>query len=587
MKPIRSLATALACIALVGGIVVSAQAGRQDDPFEKLKTYDFQSYAPVDAIRKQIDQSLKDRTALLLIEQKLDGVLADPNATFAGKQEAARFLWIIGTDRSVPTLAKLLTDPKLSDIARYALERNTDPAAGRALRMALTTTSGKTQIGIISSLGDRGDAEAVSALRSLTSSADPVTSEAAITALGKIGTESALTSLRALPATNLIAGRAMIRTAIHLADSGKKAEAFRVLEGLAGESHPALIRAEALRGLVTQQSSRAAAMTLSFLTSSDPYLQEVAAEMYDLMRDPATTNQAISAWSGLQAPTQIALLTVLSERREPAAAPIALTAIDSQDPALRSAGIRAAGRIGGAKAATRLIDLTLHGNGQDRNTAREGLINMPGAEAEQTILRIARNGQPDERATLMGVLAERPSPTALTLLLETARGNDPRPAVEAIRALGRVGGPNEHVILIKMLVSTQSEEIRDAAKDAVVAIGQRMGDRNRASEPVLAALPGASSSGKAALLPVLAEIGGDRALEELTQATKTDDVQVKQTAVRVLADTWGDTRPLPTLLAIAKSDPDKTLRIQALRGYLRLVGQDERMPAEEKVADIA
>ena len=124
---------------------------------------------------------------------------------------------------------------------------------------------------------------------------------------------------------------------------------------------------------------------------------------------------------------------------------------------------------------------------------------------------------------------------------------------------------------------------RDAAKDAVVAIGQRVGDRSRASEPVLAAYNGASAPAKVSLLAVLGETGGDEALQELTQAAKGTDDNLKQAAVRALAETWGDTRPLPTLLSIAKSDPNKGQRVQALRGYLRLVGQDEATGADDKV----
>ena len=78
-------------------------------------------------------------------------------------------------------------------------------------------------------------------------------------------------------------------------------------------------------------------------------------------------------------------------------------------------------------------------------------------------------------------------------------------------------------------------------------------------------------------------IGTDRALTELTGATQSGDTAVKQAAVTALAETWSDTRPLPALLNIASNDSDKSLRIQALRGYLRLVQQDERMGGEEKV----
>ena len=167
MKPIRKITLALALLALGVSVTVPAVArGRQtpqDDPFEKLKSYDSQSRTAVQAIYTMIQQAAT-KTQKTQIEQHLITVLEDPTATFAGKQEACRMLWIIGSVDSVPSLTKMLNDESMADIARYALERNVDPAAGKALRTALKTTSGKTQLGIINSLGDRGDAEAVVAL---------------------------------------------------------------------------------------------------------------------------------------------------------------------------------------------------------------------------------------------------------------------------------------------------------------------------------------------------------------------------------------------------------------------------------------
>jgi HEAT repeat protein len=514
-------------------------------------------------------------------------VLEDPAANIAGKQEACRMLWIIGSARSVPTLAKMLPDAKLSDIARYALERNSDPSAGHALRAALATTEGKTLIGIINSIGNRGDAEATAALQPFTTNADPYVAEAAIAALGKIGTEGALAVLRTLPGDNPLVGHAKIRCAERFAAAGKKAQAQRLYENLAGEKQPAVVRAEAVRGMAAMRSSHAAAVALSALNSPDPYLQEVAARVGGSLSDPRATKGCLAAWPNLPVPTQIVLLTALADRREPAALQIALSAVESQDPLLRQTGIQSAARVGGAKAVPRLVEIAVHGQGADRNTAHEGLASLPGAEAEAAILQAARQGEPDVRATLMGVLAERPTPAAMTALLEAARGTDARVAVEALRALSRAGGPQEHPELVGLLVATQSDDIRDAAKDAVVAIGKRLGDRDRAAEPVLAALPGAAAAGKAALLSVLAEIGGDRALEELTKATASGDAGVKQAAITALAETWADSRPITALFDIAKSDPDKALRVQAMRGYLRLVGQDDRMPAETKVEKIA
>src|SRR5438128_38614 len=102
MQPTQRIATAWALVVLIACAVVSAAAGgrsAQDDPFEKLKSYDFQNRAPVEAVRTMIQQSRTDEAQTAQIEQRLIGVLEDPAAGFAGKQEACRLLWMVGSAR--------------------------------------------------------------------------------------------------------------------------------------------------------------------------------------------------------------------------------------------------------------------------------------------------------------------------------------------------------------------------------------------------------------------------------------------------------------------------------------------------------
>ena len=56
------------------------------------------------------------------------------DAPWLDKQTACRALRIKGTAASVPALAALLPDEKLSHMARYALESMPYPEAGQALR---------------------------------------------------------------------------------------------------------------------------------------------------------------------------------------------------------------------------------------------------------------------------------------------------------------------------------------------------------------------------------------------------------------------------------------------------------------------
>jgi HEAT repeat protein len=573
-----------ATTAVVVFAAAAAGVAQGTDPYAGLKAYDFTNRAPVFAVRQMIKENLSDRDKLAGIETGLIGVLNDPAATFGGKQEACRMLWEIGTARSIPALAKLLTDEKLSDDARYGLERNADPAAGRALRDALKTARDNPLIGLINSVGDRADAEAVGSLSGLTTNSGPLVASAAVAALGKIGTLDALKALEGLPGDDPFIARAKVHAAERLTLAGKKKDAERVYLELAS-SGPMTTQAAALRGLMALGSTRAAPIALADLKSSDTEVQAVAAGVVTALGTDSDLHAAVAAYPGLPITAQTPLLAGLAARGDREAVPFADQAIQSTDGALRTVGVRAAALLEGPNSVPALARLASM-DGPLKNTARESLVNLPGNAADQAILQLARSGEPSQRAALVGILADRGSPAYRATLIDAARGADEKVAVAAVKSLGQDGNVTDLPSLVSVLKTTGSDTVRDTAVTAVTAIAQRSGNRDAAAQPVADALAGATPAARASLISTLAEIGGDRALAEVTKAAASTDPDVKAAAVTALAESESDPRALPALWNLAKSDADKATRVQSLRGYLRLLALDDRMPAGEKVGDV-
>ena len=93
-------------------------------------------------------------------------------------------------------LAGLLADEKLAAYVRCGLESIADPAAGDALRAASARLHGKLLIGVVNSIGVRGDAKAVGALTKIATDPSSGATAEALTALGRIATPEALQTLR-------------------------------------------------------------------------------------------------------------------------------------------------------------------------------------------------------------------------------------------------------------------------------------------------------------------------------------------------------------------------------------------------------
>jgi type 1 glutamine amidotransferase/HEAT repeat protein len=221
----------------------------------KVKTYDWgQSRLALTEVSETIKKAHGNKAELAKIEKALLGVL-DSDAKRAGKQFVCRELSIIGTERSVPTLAKLLADAETSDMARYALERIPGSAVDEALRGALRKSKGNARIGIVNSLGQRRDKGAVRNLRRLLGRSDQDVAAAAAAALGQIADSQATAALaeakdKASGKLQMVVLDAYLKCADQLVADGQKVQALAIYKGLQKEGMPKPIRTAALTGML-------------------------------------------------------------------------------------------------------------------------------------------------------------------------------------------------------------------------------------------------------------------------------------------------------------------------------------------------
>ncbi len=220
------------------------------DAFEALKTYDYGTDRHVlDPIDEAAVTTLNDPTARAELESRLLAVLQS-NAPRDARDYVCRQLRTRGTAASVPALEALLVDPDLSHMARYALERVQDAQASRALERQLRKLHGQLKIGVISSLGTRG--EGVNLLRPLLHDADEGVAGAAAIALGRIASvdaNKALGSAKPRPALAVLFADASMSCAEKLLANGQIKEAKATYQRLLKSNPPALIRQAAERGL--------------------------------------------------------------------------------------------------------------------------------------------------------------------------------------------------------------------------------------------------------------------------------------------------------------------------------------------------
>jgi len=223
---------------------------------EKVKTYDWgQSRLALTEVSDIVRKAHGSDAKLAEIEKALLGVL-NSDAKPAGKQFICRELSIIGTEQSVPTLAGMLADEETSDMARYALERIPGSAVDDALRGAVRKAKGNAKIGIVNSLGQRRDKQAVRNLSRLVTGKNEALAAAAAAALGRIGDSAATKALaeakdKTSGKLQMVVLDAYLKCADQLVAEGKKTEAVVIYKELQKQDLPQPIRTAALTGMIS------------------------------------------------------------------------------------------------------------------------------------------------------------------------------------------------------------------------------------------------------------------------------------------------------------------------------------------------
>ena len=569
---------------VVAGLALAAAGALAQAPelFQRLATYQLSgSREPVSTVETLARTGTPEQRQA--VEKGVLSVLADPQATADGKSICCRLLREIGSPASVPVLAALLTDPRLTHMARFALQSIPGPEAGAALRDALGRTQGEIRIGVIGSIGARGDGAAVPALLAL-AAGDTPSGEAAMRALGRIGGEPALAGLVKLgkPADAVRAaawGDGVLASADKLAAQGASPAALAAFRLLYDPALPAAVRLAALRGQIELNPAGGAAEIVRILGADDPLRAQVPG-IVRALQSPVALEHLRKAIPQLPPAGQADLLLAIAARADGEALTEAVGLATSEHAAVRAAAIEVLAAEGaGAQAASTLLQLAL--DGADKDAARAALIRKPGGGTDQALIGGLRNPEPSVRTLAAEVLAERSAAAAVPALMEMARDADSKIRVAALKALRKLAGPDDVKPLVSMLPAAKDETDAGYMVQALSAAIVRLPDPGAAAD-ILATVPAQSTALKAELMPLLARAGGAKSLALIGGWTKDGDAETRRAAVRALGQ-WPDDEALAILWPMAEAGEDQDLRVLALRGCIRVVEARKKRPAGEAV----
>ncbi len=559
-------------------VLITASAGAQQSAIVQLDeaikaAADFKPGAdsgPMRSIENMAIASLADEPLRAAVEERFIAVLKS-GAGVDMKMLCCRLLQTVGTDKCIPVIESLLTDPALSHGARYALGPMESPAAGDALLRGLRRTRGAMQAGIINTLADRREPRAMTAFVRLLRSDDPQVASAAARGLGRLGGDDAVEALRTARTTASDAliddiNDALLVCAEKYLSDGLNDKAYVTYNHLSG--HRPIAR---LRGIVAARGSDSAAFLATAIKDSNGQMQKSAIALVPLLKGAAATSAFVEVLPSLSAEGQELMIRALGERGDATATAAIAAATRSEHEQVRLAAVDALGAAGDASAVSVLAAAAAKAAGAEKLVARASLARLGAPGVDAALLKVSAHSDAGIRAESIRALADRKAVDAKNRVLEASRDDDQFVRREAIRAAGILADRGDLPAMIALMVLPKEPADRSVIEQAIVSVFARLEDKTVQADSVLRALTSAPVEARPSLLKLLRIPGTPDALAAVRAGLAVGDESIRDAAVRTLAD-WPDAAPADDLLRIVNSDSSRVHKVLALRGYVRMAG---------------
>jgi HEAT repeat protein len=175
------------------------------------------------------------------------------------------------------------------------------------------------------------------------------------------------------------------------------------------------------------------------------------------------------------------------------------------------------------------------------------------------------------------LLGKYGSAVPLESIVTLAKTREGPVRLAALKALGAIGREKDQSELIALLLRSEAEAERSAAQRSLASVCSRIPDPEKRADKLLEAYATANAEGRGLLLRTMGRVGGGRALATVAGETQSQSADLRDAAVRALAD-WPTIDAFDNLLTVAKSKEQLNLRVLALRGCVRVVESSQLDP---------
>lgn len=517
-------------------------------------------------------------------EIALLATLNEPTTSIEGKLTSLDALNLVGTVKSVPTLARLAasTEPGVPERAAHVLARLRLPAAEAALLSLSESLPSSGRVAVINALVSYPSPQTISRLKTI-AEANTEDARASRASLSGMATAESVTALFKLPA-NSDNTQAVLASADLLLrrDANAAKGVANVVRQILSRKMTVSERVEALSLLARIGSVQDGKVFTAALDSTEPRVRQTAVAALVARRDSAAIQALVTRWASLPDDTQLAALSAI---RDGSGSPLIRLGLASANETIAASAINAASRIGDLDMLFgQIARLKDKGKGAARTALVLALAQTPSQELSVRLMDMAGTERdPALQAALISLLGDRKLRESLPIIQTASVSADDAPRAAAFKALSDITGPRDLSVIISIAPNIKkSADRRDWRKALYGAIDGNPEPR-LISKLLIDALANPALPERSSFIGALTLLDTPEAIATLNTMLSAPEAAARKDVIRALssARTTGSLKLLQQT-ASASIAPDE--KILSVRGCIETITSFEIMRPADRVA---
>ena len=492
---------------------------------------------------------------------------------------------LVAGEKTVDQLKTYLTDEALVEPATQTILATGCPKTAEVFLEALPNASGNAQMTLVRALGTLKCKKAVPLITPMISAENKSMQKTTLAALANIGsTDSFKTLLKAASDVNF------------KYDATNAAEAFLTYTRRLGEQNELELMKKACKAIFKAKSAaaqlhnystalsiyakylgyEATPLLLQAVDSPDKAFRYSALNLAEKTGGIADTRKWISKAESANPEVKAEIISMLGRRGCALASDFVAENLNCTSEAVRQEAVVALAQLQGEKAIPALVT---HMTGDKDIDATKAVLNtlLDNDHLYQLTGELA-NTKGQAKAACIDLIAAKAGTQYFDEVLAVTSSSDADEKAAAFNALKRVSTYEDTDALLKLLLSvSDSAEIAETQM-GIVSATTGVAAEQKADGKVLSTLE--KTNKKARIFPVLPEIGGEVALETVTNYFNTSSGEQKEAAFEALTN-WKDYSAAKSLFDICKNSSGDFKKM-AFSNFVRMV-RTAGLPDDQKL----